>query len=311
MKAVIIYFMLFLALIPTAGAQVKTPSYESYIRQYGALSAGQQKKYHVPASITLAQGLLESGAGQSELAKKSNNHFGIKCHSGWSGETVYYDDDAKGECFRKYKSVEDSFEDHSVFLSGRPIYANLFKLDIRDYQGWAKGLQEAGYATDRAYANRLIKLIEDYELYRYDSDKWLADNEAGKKTEKPKTARWKRQAASFVVKRPVHDTQGMDYVYAEDNDSFERLAEDTGLTTGQLKQFNEMPDDFPLRKGDMIYIEKKKTRAAKPHYDHVVQIGESMHSISQRYGMKVKNLYKLNKKKEDYVPITGDVLKLR
>jgi LysM repeat protein len=287
--------------------QERVASYEAYVRQYSALAVGQQQKYGIPASITLAQGILESGGGQSELARKSNNHFGIKCHAEWKGEKVYHDDDLKQECFRKYTKVEESYEDHSLFLTERSRYAGLFKLNGKDYKGWAKGLQEAGYATDRAYANRLIKLIEDYELYRYDSGK--VDVEQTKEP-KPKEAVAKKKTP-FVAKRPVHKEKGLTHVVVEENDSFARIADDTGLTVEQLCLYNEAPEDFPLQKGDVVYLEKKKSRADKPHYDHVVQPGESMHSIAQQYGMRMKNLYKINKKKEDYVPVEGDVLKLR
>lgn len=154
-----------------AESQRKLTSYQKYISKYSDLAIQHQKKYRIPASITLAQGLLESGAGQSDLARRSNNHFGIKCHSDWRGGRVYHDDDLRGECFRKYKRVEDSYDDHSRFLAERSRYERLFKLNIKDYKGWAKGLQKCGYATDRAYANKLIKVIEDYELYRFDSGK--------------------------------------------------------------------------------------------------------------------------------------------
>jgi LysM repeat protein len=302
--------LLVLARPLTGGTQAKVSAYENYIKQYSRLAAGQQKKYRIPASITLAQGLLESGAGQSALARKSNNHFGVKCHADWKGSKVYHDDDRKNECFRKYKSVEDSYEDHSLFLTGGTRYARLFKLDIKNYRAWAKGLQEAGYATDRAYANRLIKLIEDYELYRYDSDKGIAGRKdpAGKKEEKK--AKPGKQPP-FAAKRPVYNTQGLAYVYAGTGDSLEQIAEDTGLSAKELQTFNEMPEGFPLQKGDVVYLEMKKRKADKPYYDHVVQIGESMHSISQKYGVRVKKLYKINKKKEDYVPVEGDVLRLR
>jgi hypothetical protein len=298
------------ALQLTGATQAKLPVYENYIRQYSDLAVRHQKKYRIPASITLAQGLLESGAGRSELALKSNNHFGIKCHADWKGAKVYYDDDKKNECFRKYKTVEESYEDHSLFLTKGTRYAGLFKSDIKNYKAWAKGLQEAGYATDRAYANRLIKLIEDYELYRYDSDKGSTDKKDAAKEKEEKKRKPEKQAP-FVIKRPVHTMQGLNYVYAGDNDNFEQIAEDTGLTMKELRTYNEVPEDFPLQKGDLIYLEKKKKKANKPSYDHVVQVGESMHSISQKYGMQVKNLYKINRKKEDYVPVEGDVLKLR
>ena len=139
-----------------------------YIKKYAPLAVLEMHKYDIPASITLAQGILESGNGRSQLASKSNNHFGIKCHTGWKGAKVYHDDDEKGECFRKYKFVETSYKDHSEFLSGRRRYASLFKLRKSDYKGWAKGLKKAGYATDKKYPKKLIKIIEEYKLYEFD-----------------------------------------------------------------------------------------------------------------------------------------------
>lgn len=257
------------------------------------------QEYRVPASITLAQGLLESGAGQSVLARKSNNHFGIKCHSDWRGGRVYHDDDLQGECFRKYRKVEDSFTDHSKFLAERSRYSVLFELNIKDYKGWAKGLQKCGYATDRAYANKLIKVIEDYELYRYDSAK------------KVKKASNEKQPETATSRRTIYRTYGLIYVIATKNDSFDAIAQSTGFKVKHLIKFNEVPEDFPLQQGDIVYLEKKKKKADKPHYDHVVQIGESMHSISQQYGISIKSLYKMNKKDKDYIPEEGDVLKLR
>lgn len=270
-------------------------SYDKYIKQYSSLAVEHMHKYKIPASITLAQGLLESGGGQSMLARKSNNHFGIKCHSDWKGGRVYHDDDHRGECFRKYKRVEDSYTDHSKFLAERSRYARLFKLNIKDYKGWARGLQKCGYATDRAYANKLIKVIEDYELYRFDSEK------------KPK----KGKPAPSALKRQVYRTHNLLYVIARDNDSFDQIAADLGFKVKHLIKYNEVPEDFPLQKGDIVYLEKKKKKADKPYFDHVVQIGESMHSIAQRYGIRIKSLYKINKKDKDYVPEEGDVLKLR
>lgn len=148
-------------------AQRKNKAYLDYIEKYSSLAVKHQKQYGIPASITLAQGLLESGAGRSELARMSNNHFGIKCHSDWKGKRVYYDDDKKDDCFRKYNKPEDSFEDHARFLK-RARYASLFELKVTDYRGWAKGLKRCGYATDKSYANKLIQTIELYELYKYD-----------------------------------------------------------------------------------------------------------------------------------------------
>ena len=301
MKLTIRIFCLlfFIATLAEAATQRKIPSYEKYIKTYSALAIEQQKKYKIPASITLAQGLLESGAGQSDLARRSNNHFGIKCHSDWRGGRVYHDDDLRGECFRKYKRVEDSYEDHSKFLK-RSRYDRLFQLKITDYKGWARGLQKCGYATDRAYANKLIKVIEDYELYRYDTGKVHRLTRQEKKKLKYPT-----------VKYTIYRTYGLLYVYAKENDSFDQIAQNLDFPVKDLKKFNEVPEDFPLQKGDIVYIEKKKKKADKPNYDHVVQVGESMHSIAQKYGIQIKSLYKMNKKDKDYVPEEGDVLKLR
>lgn len=302
MKLTIRIFCLlfFITTFAEAATQRKVPSYEKYIKTYSDLAVQHQKKYKIPASITLAQGLLESGAGQSDLARRSNNHFGIKCHSDWRGGRVYHDDDLRGECFRKYKHVEESYDDHSRFLAERSRYASLFKLNIKDYKGWAKGLQKCGYATDRAYANKLIKVIEDYELYRYDSAK-------GGKAASNKSTQPSRQTVRYTI----YKTNGLLYVYAKSNDSFDQIAGSLGFRVKDIKKYNEVPEDFPLQKNDIVYLEKKKKKADKPNYDHVVQIGESMHSISQKYGIQIKSLYKINKKDKDYIPEEGDVLKLR
>ncbi|MBN2661862.1 MAG: glucosaminidase domain-containing protein [Tannerellaceae bacterium] len=281
-------------------AQRKLSSYEAYISKYSDLAIEHQKKYKIPASITLSQGLLESGAGQSSLARQSNNHFGIKCHSDWRGGRVYHDDDLRGECFRKYDQVEDSYTDHSKFIAFRPRYSVLFDLDLKDYKGWAKGLQQCGYATDRAYANKLIKVIEDYELYRFDSLKG---------TRKQETPQQNKSASAELM--PIYKTHGLIYVIARANDSFESIAQNLGFKEKELRKYNEVPEEFPLQPGDIVYLEKKKKKADKPYYDHVVQIGESMHSISQHYGIRLKSLYKLNKKDMEYIPAEGDVLKLR
>jgi cytidylate kinase len=261
--------------------------------------------YRIPASITLAQGLLESGAGKSTLARDANNHFGIKCHSDWTGKRVYRADDGPNDCFRHYKKADDSYEDHSRFLL-RERYAALFGLDIRDYRAWAKGLQQCGYATDKAYANKLIKLIEDYELYHYDA--------SGKS--KPSVAPALRPArptpsAAPTLQRAVYTDHGLLYLLAVSGDTYAQIAQDTGLKLKSIARYNEVPEDFPLREGDLVYLEKKHPKAERPHFEHVVKVGESMHGIAQQYGMQVKQLYKLNKKNLEYVPEEGEVLRLR
>ena len=302
MKAFFRLFMFIAALVwcadTHAESQKKMTSYQKYIKEYKDLAVDHMHRYKIPASITLAQGLLESGAGRSELARKSNNHFGIKCHSDWKGKKVYHDDDRRGECFRKYKRVADSYEDHSKFLL-RPRYSSLFRLNIRNYKKWAKGLQKCGYATDRSYANKLIKIIEDYELYEYDAVK------------KGRREREREAEVLPVLKREVFLANGLLYIHATDDDTFEKIAHDMGFKAKHLLKYNEVPDDYPLQQGDIVYLEKKKKKADKPNYEHVVEVGESMYSISQQYGIQVKSLYKLNKKDEDYVPEEGEVLRLR
>lgn len=285
--------LLFSPLLKAWGPHLNT-TYKKYIKQYYGIAIEQQKKYNIPASITLAQALLESGAGTSILSKRSNNHFGIKCHSTWKGKMTYANDDLPNECFRVYKNVQDSYVDHSLFLK-RPRYASLFNLKKDDYRSWAKGLQRCGYATNRSYANRLIKIIEDYKLYQYDSKKYTKENPQN------------------LIKSSyqIYKSYGLLYLYAKNADSYEQIAYNLGFKAKKLQKYNETPKGYPLQKGDIIYLVKKKKKADRPYYDHVVEAGESMHSISQHYGIQLKSLYKINKLKPDYVPEDGDVLKLR
>lgn len=289
----------------TALGQKRVKLYEDYIDKYSDLAVDHMNKYRIPSSITLAQGLLESGAGMSDLSRRSNNHFGIKCHRGWEGGKVYAADDTPNDCFRKYNRVEDSYVDHSEFLAYGSRYKVLFDLSPTDYKGWARGLQQTGYATDRAYANKLIKLIEDYELYRFDDKKYRrrsAQANAVQQEPPVSASAWKHQP--FI-------SYGLVYVIAVEGDSFASIANEFGFKEKDLLNYNEVPSDFPLTAGDIVYFQKKKSKADKPNYEHVVKIGESVHSISQLYGIRVKSLYRLNKKDYEYVPVEGDVLKLR
>lgn len=268
----------------------------AYIHQYSDLAVEQMHLHKVPASITLSQGLLESAAGQSKLARQSNNHFGIKCGSSWKGRSVRHTDDAPNECFRAYKSARDSYEDHSLFLSRGARYAFLFKLDVTDYKGWAKGLKKAGYATDPSYANRLISIIEDYELYKYD--------QPAKKSKSKKES-------TFVNTHQVYKGNGMAYVLARRGDTFKSIGKEFSISSKKLIQYNDLHAGYTLADGDIIYLCKKKTKADKPHSVYIVKDGDSMHTIAQTYGIRLKNLYKMNKKDGEYIPEVGDRLKLR
>ncbi|MEG1586475.1 MAG: glucosaminidase domain-containing protein [Bacteroidales bacterium] len=286
-----------LALCISVFAQGKNTDYHRYIKQYGPLASDHQKKYKIPASITLAQGLLESGAGKGRLAREGNNHFGIKCHD-WTGKKIYHDDDNKNDCFRKYSHAEDSYHDHAIFLAKRDRYAPLFRLSQTDYRGWAKGLQKCGYATDKAYANKLIKLIEDYELYKYDQKQFVRP---AKENGLP----------AWYQPHSVYKTNDLLYVVARDNDTFDLIARELDFSARKLRSYNEVPREYPLTKGDIVFLKKKNKKAAKDKRFHTVEVGESMHSISQLYGMRMKSLYKLNDKTIEYVPQEGDLLRLR
>lgn len=295
----VLFFLLLVAFNPLrADAAGKNSAYEKYISKYKDEAIRQQKKYKIPASITLAQALLESNAGASTLARKSNNHFGIKCHSSWKGARSYHNDDRENECFRKYKDITESYEDHSRFLSGQSRYARLFEYKITDYKKWAKGLQDCYYASDRGYANKLISIIETYQLYNVDGEK-------GKKKAK------KEARQVNPLSHEIFRTHGLIYVIADGNDSLEDIADDLGFKVKKLRKYNDMPEGYPLEKGDIVYLQKKKKKADKPYQFHTVRVGDSMHDISQLYGIQLKRLYKLNSKKPDFAPEEGDMLKLR
>lgn len=293
----ILFFFIILLNSVEVQAQKKNPRYTEYIHQYAPLAVHHMKTDKIPASITLAQGLLESGAGTSQLARKSNNHFGIKCGGNWKGKTVRHDDDARQECFRAYKNPKESYEDHSLFLKRGARYAFLFDLSITDYKGWARGLKKAGYATDPSYANRLITIIEDYELYKYDKKGKIAVN--------PK------KEVSLKKSHQVYIANGLAYVVAQDGDTFKELGKELGISGKKLIKYNDLHDEYTLADGDIIYLKAKKKKADKPHIVYVVRDGDSMHTIAQKYGVQLKSLYKMNRKDPDYIPEVGDRLRLR
>lgn len=282
--------------------QHRNASYNEYIKEYAPLAVEQMKLHKIPASITLSQGLLESGAGKSELARKSNNHFGIKCGSSWNGRTVRHDDDARNECFRAYRNPKDSYEDHSAFLKRGARYAFLFDLKITDYKGWARGLKKAGYATDPSYANRLITIIEDYELYKYDT-RSLGEVRNWDKTLKKKP--W------LANPHKVYIANDIAYIVARDGDAFKLLGKEFDISWKKLAKYNDLDKEYTLEAGDIIYLKEKRKKAAKPYTSYIVKDGDSMHTISQKYGIRLKNLYKMNRKDTEYIPEVGDRLRLR
>lgn len=305
-KHIFLFFVVLAFFSVNAYGQHRVKIYEDYINRHSSLAVQHMDTYGIPASIKLAQGLLESGAGMSDLARRSNNHFGIKCHRNWTGPRVYAADDLPNDCFRKYTKVDDSYKDHSEFLVSGARYRALFNLSVTDYKGWARGLQKSGYATDRAYANKLIKLIEDYELYRFDDKKYRKGTSRRERQE-----RKEMEVAGVTWIHQPYITHGLVYVIAVTGDSFASIANEFGFKEKDLLRYNEVQEGFPLSEGDIVYFQKKKPRADKPYFEHVVEVGESMYSISQKYGIQLRNLYRMNKKNYEYVPEEGDVLKLR
>ena len=261
-----------------------------YIEKYKDLAIAEMKLYGIPASIKMAQAILESGDGQSHLAKTANNHFGIKCHLDWTGAKVYHDDDEKGECFRKYKKVEESYRDHSLFLKERVRYAKLFTLDPTDYKAWAKGLKEAGYATNPKYPDLLIKIIEDYELFKLDQ----SNHELLAKTD---------------ARPHLYHANRIKYIIAEDTDSYEKIAKDFKISLDRLLKYNEVNYTHVLRPGDYVFLQPKRSRAVVK--THIMGSDEDLYEVSQRYGIKLKYVYKKNKLKVGEQLNTGDTVYLK
>ncbi len=278
------------------GAQSRKNVYQTYIDTYKDMAVEQMKKYNIPASITLAQGLLESAAGQSRLATKAHNHFGIKVSGNWRGPYILADDDKKNEKFRKYKKASDSYEDHSVFLQ-QPRYSRLFTLSMTDYKGWAKGLQRCGYATNPHYAQSLITIIERYDLTRYD-----------KASKKKKGSH--DDGIDFFDSHTIRRCNGVFYIVAIDGDDLKSIAKQVGKSQGKLRKYNDIPKGTDLYPGEIVYLAEKKSKASKTMkgVPHIIEEDETLHSISQRYAIKLQSLYKRNKLTPDYAPQVGDML---
>lgn len=302
-KTIIRTLLLLLCTLSVQAQSRRNSAYESYIAQYKDLAIEQMLRYKVPASITLAQGLFESRAGQSELAVKGNNHFGIKCH-GWPGRKVYHDDDEAGECFRAYKNARESFEDHSRFLSNNSRYARLFQLQLTDYKGWAHGLKACGYATNPKYASSLIGIIELYSLYTYDTattyDRFLERHTSD------------TPARPGTTIHQIYIYNDNYYVVAREGDTFKSIAKEVGISRRKIAKYNERDKNDALVPGEYIYLKKKRTKAEKryKHHPHIVKPGESMYSIAQQYAIRIKSLYKKNNLTADYQIRVGDSLKV-
>ena len=304
-KRICLFLFACLFFISHLSAQMRWNSvYQEYIDQYKDLAIEEMLRYNIPASITLAQGIFESGAGRSELSVKGNNHFGIKCH-GWIGRSVYHDDDTRNECFRAYDNVLQSYEDHSKFLRYNVRYNSLFTLQRTDYRGWAQGLKACGYATNPRYADKLIELIELYKLYELDKatsyDKFMA-----------KRGGYDRPVSQGMSLHPIKIYNKNYYIIARAGDTFKGIGEEIDISYRKIAKYNERDKHDVLHAGEIIYLKKKQKKADKAYKNrpHIVKAGESMYSIAQRYGIRLKSLYKKNHLSPDYQARVGDTLRV-
>ena len=305
LKSLFLFIALFsLCIIAFAQPAERFMTREQYIDKYSEEAINQMVDYKIPASITLAQGILESSNGNSELAKYGNNHFGIKCHN-WEGQEIYQDDDKKNECFRKYSSALESFEDHSIFLSTRNRYASLFQLDLKDYKGWAKGLKKAGYATNPKYAYILISLIEKHQLNKFDKSTFLAKSKPTKKSSQ-RTRAAIHQPVMHEVK--IH-TNNIRFILAKKGDTFYSISREFDMGLWQIFKYNELQKGDILKVGDIIFLQPKRNRCK--HAYHIVQKGDDLSSISQFYGVKLKKISKRNNLSVDSKLIVGSKIYLK
>lgn len=290
----------------------------NYISNYKDLAVSEMKRTGVPASITLAQGMLESDFGRSSLARIGNNHFGIKCHSDWNGQTIRQHDDNRNECFRKYRRPEDSFYDHSDFLKSGSRYRFLFDLDPFDYKAWARGLKKAGYATNPEYANLLIRKIEENKLYDFDRGYTSSINKPQEKipvketivppkTANDETSRVQGETITFgdvMARAPrILENNRIQYIIVKDGDTREKLENEFQLLKWELARYNDLNDNFSPVPGQMLYLEPKREKSDAGLEFHTAVKGDTMHFISQKYGIKMKSLLEMNRMADGDEPV--------
>ena len=283
--------------------QAQTDKRKAFIRKYRNIAIEEMDRTGIPASITLAQGILESADGTSELARMAKNFFGIKCHD-WQGATYIMDDDKKNECFRKYRYAEESWVDHSDFLVSRSHYAPLFKLSKTDYKGWAKGLKKAGYATDPNYAQRLIQIIEDEQLYIYDKPGKRYSRIVGEVTSSI------QDYGDNAYSEQVIYVNKIPCVKTKSGDTFEAIAAACGIPLKRLLRYNDK-NETSIRPGMHVFLSNKKNKAARGYRFHKVKAGETMYWIAQMYGIKFYKLLQYNYMTVEDIPQPGELISLR
>lgn len=299
-------------------------SAKDYINSYKDLAVSEMKRTGIPASITLAQGMIESDYGHSTLAREGNNHFGIKCHNDWTGPTIRHHDDKRNECFRKYGKPEESFYDHSDFLKSGSRYSFLFKIEHTDYKGWARGLKKAGYATNPSYASMLISTIEENNLWYFDRgyssgslppqttipSEEIIKSQNTDNSEKPEIRGNVNEAVPSHVSRLMENNR-IQYIIVKDGDTREKLEKEFQLLNWELAKYNELNSNFELVPGQILYLQPKRDKAEPGKENCNTEAGDTMYLISQRYGIKLKKLYEMNRMEEGTEPEVGKKLWLR
>ena len=299
-------------------------SADAYIENFRDMAIREMKRTGVPASITLAQGIIESDMGRSNLATRANNHFGIKCHDDWNGPVFRQTDDRRNECFRKYGLPEESYKDHSDFLRNEPRYRSLFSLDITDYKGWARGLKRAGYATNPEYANMLIRKIEEFNLYNYDRGITISEKINNKKDtfEQKQDDRLANSSEKIIgnvngnfsvtaVRSRAMEKNRIQYIIVKEGDTHESLEKEFQLLRWELARYNEIKPDFKLTTGQILYLQPKREKADVGNDFYTASEGETMYSVSQIFGIKLKSLLKMNRMTEGQEPAAGQKIWLR
>ena len=315
MKKIATILSLCLVCLLSADGQTSTNPQQAYIDAYSSIAVAEMQRSGIPASITLAQGMLESRYGLSDLALKGNNHFGIKCHD-WTGRSIKMDDERPGECFRAYASADESFRDHSDFLRFRDRYRFLFDYDITDYRSWAYGLSKAGYATDPEYPAKLIKLIEDFDLGKFDKlNRRQMRDLPQTPTSLEAVSRLEGKALekfNFPLSRAVYTQNDVPFIYVQEGETFKSIAESNKLFLKELLRFNDLSKEIELHPGDIVYLKNKKKESKKGLDKYVVdQEGETLWAICQRFAVQQKEIEKLNGFKKDHVLREGDMIYLR
>ena len=312
-KYISLIFLLSATAIVSQAGPTGRMSRQEYINKYGPLAIEEMNQFHIPASITMAQACLESADGNSDLTRRSNNHFGIKCGPSWRGPSVRHDDDARNECFRKYSDPLDSFSDHSKYLTTTPRYQFLFDYSITDYKKWAHGLKKAGYATDPAYANKLIKIIEDFNLHEldkyYGDKKYLAN--AGRAERRKQSSKSSGFTIDPYASRKVERRNGSNAFTAKRGDSYEAIAAEFNMAEWEIYKYNDAQKGDRPEPGMPVYLQSKKGKAPRGNDFHYAKAGETMQSIAQWYGIKVNSLLKMNQMREGEQPRAGQQISLR